>query len=207
VSSELEQITPLLERIRQGSVEEKDKAKHRIIELLYQGLKQRARPKRRNERSGHSWETTDLTHEALLRMLRKDKAGHDEFDKAANEHQLIRAFVRAVRQALIDHARTLPRGAGRGRELDDLVADVRRRGRGEGLPQVEVLALHEALEALAGEHPRAAEVLELRFFGGWQMADIAKILAVSERTVERDDRFGLAKLCVYLSPKNAEGAP
>jgi RNA polymerase sigma factor (sigma-70 family) len=181
MSSESGAITALFKRIHEGSAEEKAKAKHEIIDLLYRDFKQRAYWGRRHER---------------------DKFTHDEFDKAANEYQLVRAFVRAVRQALIDHARAVPPGAGQGGELDDLVEDVRRRGQDEVLPQIEVLSLNEALKALAAEYPRVAEVLELRFFGSRQMAEIATPLGISPRTVERDVEFGLAWLRDFLSPEN-----
>src|SRR5262245_25960219 len=161
MSSASGDITALFRRVHEGSAEEKREAKNRIIELLYADLKQRAHRKCGNERPDHSLGATDVTHEALLRMLKKDRSGDDELDKAANEHQLIRACVRAVRQALVDHARALPPGARRGGEYDDLVEDILRRSRDEGLPQIDVLSLHEAIKALGAEFPREAEVLEL----------------------------------------------
>jgi RNA polymerase sigma factor (TIGR02999 family) len=191
-------VTLLLQRVREGSAE----AKNDLVALLYDRFQQRAHQRLQHERPGHTLATTDLTHEAWLRLRQ-----NDEFAKAADGHQLFRAFARAMRQVLIDHARRRnsdKRGGDRQREeLDDL-AD-----HGRGMSQIEVLCLHEALTALAGDHPRAAAVLEMRFFGGCDMAEIAEALSsesdsVSLRKVERDSRLGLAWLRDYLSP---EGAP
>jgi RNA polymerase sigma factor (TIGR02999 family) len=130
---------------------------------------------------------------------------NDELAKASDENQLLRAFARALRQMLIDHARhrsARKRGGDCQREeLDDLVDYV------SGVSQSDVLVLNEALEALAGEHQRAAAVLEMRFFGGCEMPEIAEAISsisdrVSLRTVERDTRLGLAWLRDYLSPES-----
>src|SRR5262245_61729169 len=175
-------VTVLLERIRQGDAE----ARNELVTLLYDRFRQRAHQRRRHERPGHTLGTTDLTNEALLRLLKSD-----ELAKAADGNQLFRAFARAMRQVLIDHARrhkAEKRGGDRQREeLDDLVDSVHL------LSQIDVLALHEALEALAAEpkYARTAEVLELRFFGSHEMAEIAEILRVSLRTVERDHQRGI----------------
>jgi RNA polymerase sigma factor (TIGR02999 family) len=192
MSTESGAVTALLERIRQGSAE----AKNQLITLLYDRFRQRAHRRLQHERAGHSLGTTDLTHETLRRLLESK-----EFEKASNANELFRAFARAMRQVLIDHARrqnAAKRGGGRQREeLDDLVDDVRWRS------QIEVLSLDEALDALAGGYPREAEVLQMRFFGGCDMAEIAEALGVSLRTVERDFRFGKAWLHDFLSPEDA----
>jgi RNA polymerase sigma factor (TIGR02999 family) len=196
MSSEPSDITLLLQRVRGGSAE----AKNELVALLYDRFRQRAHQRLQHERPGHSLATTDLTHEAWLRLRQ-----NDEFAKAADGNQLFRAFARAMRQVLIDHARhrnTDKRGGDRQREeLDDLVDHVGR------MSQLEVLSLHEALTALAGEHPREAEVLQMRFFGGCEMAEIAQALSVSLSTVERDSRFGLAWLRDFLCPEGAHDTP
>jgi RNA polymerase sigma factor (TIGR02999 family) len=189
-------VTALLERIRRGSAE----AKNELLALLYDRFRQRAHQRLRHERPGHSLATTDLTNEALLRLLKSD-----ELARAADGNQLFRAFARAMRQVLIDHARRRKadkRGGDRQREeLDDLAEHV------GWMSQIEVLSLHEALTALAGEHSREAEVLQMRFFGGCEMAEIAEALSVSLSTVERDSRFGVAWLRDFLSPEGADDTP
>lgn len=192
MSSESDVIAVLLERIRRGSAE----ARNELVALLYERFRQRAHQRLEHERPGHSLATSDLTNEALVRLVK-----NDEFAKAADGSQLFRAFARAMRQVLIDHARRRnaeKRGGGRQREeLDDLADHV------GWLSQIEVLSLHEALDALAGEHPRAAEVLQMRYFGDYEMAEIAEALGVSLSTVDRDSTFGLAWLEDFLSPEGA----
>jgi DNA-directed RNA polymerase specialized sigma24 family protein len=85
-------------------------------------------------------------------------------------------------------------GARQREELDDLAEDVSARSR------TDLLSLHEALEDLAADYPRVAEVLELQYFGGWETAQVAKLLGVAPRTVERDAHFGRAWLHKRLSP-------
>jgi RNA polymerase sigma factor (TIGR02999 family) len=193
MSSEPNDVTALLERIRQGSAE----ARNELVALLYDRFRQRAHQRLQDERPGHSLSPTDLTHEAWVRLLK-----NDELARAADRNQLLRAFARALRQVLIDHARRRnadKRPGGRPREeLDDLVDDVRQRS------QVEVICLHEALDNLSAEYPDEAEVLQMRFFGGYTMEEIAAALSVSLSTVERAARFGLSCLRVSLAP---EGAP
>jgi RNA polymerase sigma factor (TIGR02999 family) len=184
-------VTALLERIRQGSAEARDE----LIALLYDRFRQRAHLRLKHERPGHSLSTTDLTHETWLRLRQQ------EFARAADRNQLFRAFARAMRQVLIDHARqrnAQKRGGGRPREeLDDFVDDVCRRS------HADVIALHEALDTLATEYPEEAEVVQMRFFGGYTLEEIAEALSVSLSTVERASRLGLACLRVALSPEGA----
>lgn len=185
-------VTELLGRLRRGSVEARDE----LVAGLYLRFRQRAHQHLQRERPGHSFATSDLTDEALLRLLRSD-----EIARAADGNQLFRAFARAVRQALVDHARrrdATKRGGDRRREeLDDLADDVGRRLRSD------LLTLDESLGALAAEHPRVGEALEMRFFGGFETAEVAAALGVSPSTVERDVRFGLAWLRDFHSPEGA----
>jgi RNA polymerase sigma factor (TIGR02999 family) len=192
MSAESHAVTLLLLRIQKGSAE----AKNELVALIYDRLYQLAHHQRNRERPGHSLTTGDLVQEGVLRLLKDD-----EIARAANRHQLFRAFARGVRQLLIDYARkrdAARRGGGRPREdLDDLVDEVQQRS------HAEVLALHEALEALATEHPREAEVVEMRFFGGFEMAEITEALGVSLSSVERGCRFARAWLHDFLT---AEGS-
>jgi RNA polymerase sigma factor (TIGR02999 family) len=190
MSSESDAITVLLDRARQGSEE----ARNQLVTGLYEQFRRRAHLRLQQERPGHSLATADLMHEALIRLLK-----NDEISKAANRNQLYRAFSRAMRQVLIDHARkrnALVHGGGRQREeLDDLVEDVRRQS------QIDVLALHEGLDDLAEKCPREAKVLEMWYFGGWEMGEIGEALGVSLSSVQRDSRLGRAWLRDYLTRK------
>jgi RNA polymerase sigma factor (TIGR02999 family) len=195
MSSEPDEVTRFLERIRRGEAGARDQ----LISVLYDPFRQWAQRQLRHEPPDLSLWTTDLTHEALLRLL-----NYDELAKAADKNQLFRAFARAMRQVLIDHARRRKagkRGGGRQREvLDDLVEAVHLCGRNDGLPLDDLNALHEALAALAADHQREAQVVEMRYFGGYQNPEIAEALDVSLSTVEKDSRFATAWLREFLSP-------
>src|SRR5262245_20737004 len=189
-TGEANDVTVLLAQAREGSAE----ARNQLVALLYHRFRSRAQCQLEQERPGHSLAATDLVDETLLRLLQ-----YDELARAANRHQLFRAFARAMRQVLNDDARRRKAGKRGGdyhrKELDDLSDDLHQR------TQSDVLALAEALDALHAEHDREARVLELRFFGGCEMAEISEVLGVSLRTVERDSRFGLAWLRDFLSPE------
>jgi RNA polymerase sigma factor (TIGR02999 family) len=185
-------VTVLLERIRQGSAEAKDE----LVGKLYDRFRQRAAGRLLHERSDLSLTASDITNEALLRLLK-----NDELAKAKNTNELFRAFSRAMRQLLIDHARKKKaevHGGDRRREpLDDLLVVDFRNGR-----RVNVLDLDEAISVLAEQHPREANAMELRYYGGYEMAEIAELLNVSLRTAERDCRFARAWLLDFLSPED-----
>jgi RNA polymerase sigma factor (TIGR02999 family) len=193
MSSEPNDVTALLERIRQGSAEARDE----LFALLYDRFKQRAHQRLQRERPGHSLGTTGLTHEVWERLHQ-----NDEFAKAADRNQLFRAFARAMEQVLIDHARrrnAQKRGGGwRREELDDLVDDVRRTSQVD-----DVLDLHEALEALDAVYPVPAEVLRMHYFGGYTLQEIAEVLNVSPSTVRRAFQYGWGFLRDSLGPEGA----
>src|SRR5262245_4542686 len=94
--SESAALQSLLDRVHLQD----ERAREELVTRLYEQLQQRAHLKLRHERVGHSLGTTGLNHEALLRLWK-----NDEIAKAADINQLFRAFSRAMRQVLIDHAR------------------------------------------------------------------------------------------------------
>jgi RNA polymerase sigma factor (TIGR02999 family) len=126
---------------------------------------------------------TALVHEAFVRM-----SGSDGLDANDRKHFMAIA-AKVMRQVLIDHARAKradKRGGGKvlaGVEgLDSTVTP----GTSGGTRELDVLDLDDALQALAEEYPRAARVVELRFFGGLQVPETAAVLGIAEPTVERD---------------------
>jgi RNA polymerase sigma factor (TIGR02999 family) len=126
-----------------------------------------------------------LVHEALLRLLRGD-APADPVDRG----HLLAMAARAMRQVLIDHARrrrARPEGRLARVPLDEALAYFEDQ-------RLDIVALHEALDRLACEHPRPARVVDLRFFGGLSIAEAAEALEVSDTTVEADWRFARAWL-------------
>lgn len=148
-----------------------------LVPLLYAELRRIARRQLAHERDGHTLTTTALVHEAYLRL-----AGPSSLNATDRARFLAAASV-AMRRVLIDSARQ-HRAQKRGGEfrmiaLSDVqvAADER----------AEVLvALDEALDALARENPRLAQVVSFRFFGGMTEEETAAALGVTERTIRRD---------------------
>jgi RNA polymerase sigma factor (TIGR02999 family) len=169
-------ITVILGRVAEGEPGAWDQALARV----YPHLREMAHRFMRDQSGGHTLQTTALVHEAYLKLA--GGAGGWE-----NRRHFERVAARAMRQVLVDHARgrdTLKRGgAGQRRvQLTDDLAEAPELG-------CDVLALHEALERLQELDPGAAQVAELRCFGGLQHYDVARVIEVSERTVERRWRF------------------
>jgi RNA polymerase sigma factor (TIGR02999 family) len=177
-------IDPLIHLLRAARAGEAG-AQDRLVRALYDELRQIAGRRMRRERPGHTLQPSALVHEAVLRLLR----GEALADPADRGHLLATA-ARAMRQVLIDHARhrrVRPEGRMARVPLDEALAYL------DG-QRLDVLALHEALDRLACEHPRPARVVDLRFFGGVSIAEAAEVLEVSDTTVEADWRFARAWL-------------
>jgi RNA polymerase sigma-70 factor, ECF subfamily len=145
-------------------------------ESVYQELRRLAEVYLSRQPVGHTLQPTALVHEAYLRLLRrKDFAGLDVagfFALAAT----------AMRSALVDHARRrgrIKRGGGAARLPLDEVVDMYEE------KAVDLIALDEALNKLAGVEPDQVRVIELRFFGGLSAEETASMLGVSPRTVGR----------------------
>lgn len=156
-------------------------------EPLFVGLYDRLKvlASRQRSRRGHAtMSTTELVHEAYLRM-----GDGDRFDGPA---QFFAYAARALRHILTDEARRRiqpKRGGDQVKvDLSDLVVDI-----GYDDPYL-ALTLDAALNDLAREDPRAAQVVELHFFAGLEMKQVAEILQIAPRTVDRDWRYARAFL-------------
>jgi RNA polymerase sigma factor (TIGR02999 family) len=175
-------LTALLTAARNGG----EGARERLVAAIYAELRRIAGGLMRRERPDHTLQPSALVHEALLRLL-----GGDALDDHPDRRYLFAAATRAMRQVLVDHARrrgAVRRTDGRARRpLDEALAALEEQG-------LEILALQEALELLTQEHPRPAQVVDLRFFGGLSVPDVARVLGVSDTTVEGDWRFARAWL-------------
>ena len=176
-------ITRILDEARRGdpgSIE-------RLTERLYTELRQVARREMRAERADHTLEPTALVHELYLRLLAGENA--PSFQNSAH---FFGAAATAVRRLLVEHARARARqkrSGGRARvELDEQVLAAPE-GRDERL-----LALDEVLERFAAFDPDKAKLVELRFFAGLSVEEVARALEVSESTVAREWRLARAWL-------------
>jgi RNA polymerase sigma factor (TIGR02999 family) len=177
------EVTQVLAEIESG----REEAKGRLLELVYDQLRDLAGAMMRGEREGHTLQPTSLVHEAALRMLDEDALA-----RMPNRSYLFRAMATCMRRILIDHARARGaqrRGGDRRREAWDNALDV-----GEENSGLDVLALDEALRRLQALDPRQAAIVELRYFGGFEMQEIAEQLEVSLSTVEKDWRVARAWL-------------
>jgi RNA polymerase sigma factor (TIGR02999 family) len=181
------EVTTLLEQIRLGNAGARDQ----LVALVYDELRRLGGGLLRRERPGHTLQPTALVHEAVLRLFRPDALA-----AAQGRAQFLAAAARAMRQVLVDHARQRAadkRGGGRERlPLDDVLDHFAEQ-------RLDLLALNEALTRLAGLHERQSQVVELRFFGGYTVEEIAEQLGVSVSTVESDFRKATAFLRGQLS--------
>lgn len=166
------------------------KAQDRLLPVVYEELRMLARQRLRNERAGHTLQATALVHEAFMRLI-----GDQKLPWQSRAH-FFGACANAMRQILVDHARA--RGA-------------KKRGGGlkpESLTRAEVadtedldliLTIDQCLDQLRAEDARAAAVVELRFFSGLEMSEIAEALQISERTAHREWSFARVRLYQMLA--------
>ena len=149
----------------------------RLLPLVYEDLRRMARRHLRGERPGHTLSTTDLVHESYLNLVDRSRGSWN--DRA----HFFAVAARAMRHVLIDYARkrnAQKRGGGRDRvPLDPRMVSIDE-------DAADLLALDEALTALADHDARLVKVVECRFFGGLTVDETASALDVSKRTVERD---------------------
>jgi RNA polymerase sigma factor (TIGR02999 family) len=166
-------VTGLLRAWGEGDA----KAGDRLMPLVYAELRKRAAAYLRRERPGHTLQPTALVHEAYMRMAGQDRAGWK------NRAQFFGVAACMMRRILVDHARALNMAKRTGRlinvELQDDHAVV-------AAPDIDVLALDEALTRLAAFDARKTAVAELRFFSGLSVEETAQFLGVSVATVERE---------------------
>jgi RNA polymerase sigma factor (TIGR02999 family) len=169
-------------------------ASEQLFVSLYDELRKLAKKYLREEGSEVRLSSTDLVHEAYLRMVRQK-----EVDWKGRTH-FFAIGARQMRRILVDQARARSRQkrGGRGRRvqlLEDLQLSIR--------DEDQVLALDEILGKLEVQNPRFSRIVELRFFGGMTVEEVSEVLQVSKRTVEADWTFIRAWLRKELA--EAEG--
>jgi RNA polymerase sigma factor (TIGR02999 family) len=157
-----------------------------IVPLVYDELRAIAAAQLRRMRPGATLEATALVNEAYLRLVGRDAA-------FASRAHFFFAAARAMRDVLVEHAR---RGSRRN-EIHRERAEEKR----DGPPSVAdtMLAIDELLPKLRLVDERAHDVVLLRFFGGLEHEQVAEVLGVATRTVERDWRFARSWLYDALS--------
>ncbi len=174
-------VTQVLARVRAGEAD----AGEELLPLVYDELRGLARGQLSRERRDHTLQATALLHEAWMKLGNIDRAAPK--DRA----HFLAIAARTMRQILVDHARRKnagKRGDGWERVTLDIALDQLQ------CTELDLVVLDEALENLAAQDARKARVVELRFFAGLSMAEVADVLGVSERTAEGDWYFARAWL-------------
>ena len=165
-----------------------------LFEEAYDELRRLAGGALAKQRADHTLQPTGLVHEAWVRL---SNAGDVRVND--REHFLATAAL-AMRQILVEAARRrhAAKRGGAARRLTLTGKDL-----GETGDVLDVLELHDALERLASHHPRQARLVELRFFGGLEVDEAARVLDISKRTAATDWRFARA----WLAERLDEGSP
>jgi RNA polymerase sigma factor (TIGR02999 family) len=179
--ADAQEVTQLLADWSHGD----EAALQKLTPLVYEELRRLAHHYMERQRPDHTLQTTALVHEAYLRLVDQSRPSF------TNRSHFLAVAVKAMRQILVDHARTARRqrrGAGASKVELDEAALISPEQSGA------ILNLNDALERLASLDSRAAHGVELRYFGGLNQDEIAEVLKVSTVTVRRDWVFSKAWL-------------
>src|SRR5262245_29563688 len=167
-------VTHILAAIEQGD----PSAAEQLLPLVYDELRRLAAKKLAHERPGQTLQATALVHEAYLRLVEGDKAEHWN-----SRWHFFAAAAEAMRRILVErarHKRSLKAGGDRHREE---LAEIELTVPG---PDIDLLAVNEALDTLEQNDPRAATLIKLRFFAGLTIEQAAQALNISTTTAEND---------------------
>ena len=183
-NQQYQQVSELLVRWQSGDRE----ALEALVPLVYKELREIARYHLRQERPGHTLQSAALVNEAYLRLVEQRP-----FDANSRDHFLAIAS-RLMRQILVDYARNhgaAKRGADNRVELDlSLVL--------ANVPSADLIAVDDALTSLARLDEQQSRIVELRFFGGLGIEEVAESLGVSASTVKRDWNVAKAWLTRHI---------
>ncbi|HEY2391586.1 MAG TPA: sigma-70 family RNA polymerase sigma factor [Candidatus Angelobacter sp.] len=180
------EITSLLTEVIQGNKE----AEEKLYTVMYRELHRLARGCMRRERPGHTLQTTALVNEAYVRLMGAPSSGWK------NRGHFLGMAAHVMRWVLVDHAR--------GRNSKKRSGTLHKVSLDSALiysdeQSGEILAVHEALNRLAHWDQRQSRIVELRFFGGLDTAETARILGISATTVKREFQLARAWLHGELS--------
>ncbi len=157
----------------------------RLMPLVYEELRRMAARQLRRERTDHTLQPTALVHEAWLRLVETKRLTWQ------NRAHFLGVAAELMRRILVDHARRRSAGIRGGGEtrlaLDEALGVAQPR-------EVNLLALDDALTSLATLDPRQSKIVELKYFGGLEIEEIAEVIGVSSATVKRDWQWARAWL-------------
>lgn len=178
-------LTDLIQRARDGN----DDDLNSLVSAVYRELRRTAQGMLSRESVGHTLVATDLVHEAFLRLF------GDQGVSWENRRHFFGSAAIAMRRILIDHARKkrsgkrIPKEEMLPIEAADAVLE---------MPNVDLIALDEALRTLEAKSPRQARIVELRFFAGLTEAEVSDVLEISRMTVSRDWKVARLRLLQYM---------
>jgi RNA polymerase sigma factor (TIGR02999 family) len=187
VSDSRPAVTELLRAWTAGNAE----ARERAIALLYPELRRRAAARLRQERRGVTLQPTALVHEAYIRLVDQRHVAWQ------NRAHFLALASEMMRRILVDRARARRAAKRSGRWVKVTLED----GFGlAGMPgETDLLDLHAALDRLAADDPVKGRIAELRFFGGLSFDEMAEVLKISPRTIDRHWQAARAWLYRELS--------
>lgn len=178
-------ITELLLAVGEG----RRTALDQLIPLLYGDLRRVAAAQMRREAGAQSLQPTALVHELYVRLVDQRRV------QWRNRAHFFAAAATLMRRILVDHARArLADKRGGGRERVTLAGDEAAES-----PRIDVLALQESLRRMAAFSPRQERIVELRYFGGLTIKEVAEVIGISEATVVREWTVAKAWLRADLS--------
>jgi RNA polymerase sigma factor (TIGR02999 family) len=167
-----------------------------MLPVLYEELRRLASHYLSLEATGHTLQPTALVHEAYFRLVDQRRVDW------RNRAQFLGLAANMLRRILVNHARdraAQKRGGGVAAVSLSLVEAP------SGRPDIELIALEDALQRLAALDERKSKVVELKFFGGLTIEEIAEVLQISAATVEREWAF--ARAWLYEAIEGKEGGP
>jgi RNA polymerase sigma factor (TIGR02999 family) len=161
-------------------------ALEKLMPLVYDELRRLANNYLRREPAGHTLQPTALVNEAYLKLVGQRKVNWQ------NRAHFFAISAKLMRRILVDHARqrqAAKRGGSEQQRLSITSAETLIQQ-----PQIDLLALNEALDELAQMDPQQGRIVELKFFGGLSIEETAEVLSISHATVERDWKMARAWL-------------
>ena len=189
-STSKQPVSALLARWQTGDAE----ALESLVPLVYNELRRLAHRYLQKERPDHVLQSTALVHEAYLRLMKQSGK------KFENRAHFFAICAQLMRQVLVEYARNrlaAKRDGGHMLTLNDTIALVKTKN-------VDLIALDDALKALAKLDPLQSRIVELRFFGGLSVEETSQVLGISTATVKRE--WSMAKIWLHHEMSKADDA-
>jgi RNA polymerase sigma factor (TIGR02999 family) len=188
----MHEVTRILSAIEQGD----GQAAEQLLPLVYDELRRVAAERMAQEKPGQTLQATGLVHEAYIRLVDVEKAQHWD-----SRGHFFAAAAEAMRRILVEQARRKGSLAAGGKhqrvEMSDVDPEIQR-------PELDLVALSQALDKLAAKDPRSAELVKLRFFAGMTRQEAAQTLGVSLSTADTD--WAYAKCWLQFELSGSAGA-